>query len=114
MFAQIRRGAASPCWALAALALGACADDDGNGNGNTGGDGLTFEGTLGIVSLILPQSAGRAGLVRCRGWSQAAEMAFEEYQQGNGGCGATTSRWELRGKALLEDSGGRSSRRPTT
>ncbi len=84
----------------AALALGACADDDGNGNGDTGGDGLTFEGTL-SVGLILPQTGGLASYGP--GMIAAAEMAFEEINE-NGGVWGNDITWELRDEGPAEDS----------
>jgi branched-chain amino acid transport system substrate-binding protein len=82
---------------VAALALGACADD--GGDGEPGGDGQAFEGTLDI-GLILPQTGGLATFGP--GMIAGAQMAIEEINE-NGGVWGNDVAWEVRDEGPAED-----------
>lgn len=82
---------------VAALALGACADD--GGDDDTGGGGQGFEGTLN-VGLILPQTGGLAPYGE--GMIAAAQMAVDEINE-NGGVWGNDVAVELRDEGPAED-----------
>lgn len=82
---------------VAALALGACADE--GGDGDTGGGGEDFEGTLSI-GIILPQTGGLA--TYGQGMIAATEMALDEINE-NGGVWGNDVTWEVRDEGPAEN-----------
>jgi ABC-type branched-subunit amino acid transport system substrate-binding protein len=82
---------------VAALALGACADNEG-GEEPSGG-GTDFEGTLN-VGLILPQTGGLSEYGQ--GMIAAAEMAIQEVNE-NGGVWGNDIAYQIRDEGPAED-----------